>query len=112
MKGPRLPRWLYPGMHLKRWLLVLFFGITVLGLGAAIFIVDWYRRLPDDSFILLLTGAGLDRPVRAVLVAMGGILLTSVITLAGVVTSSRGAAVTRASTTSSSQSTPAQFRGS
>ncbi|HTI29099.1 MAG TPA: gluconeogenesis factor YvcK family protein [Methylomirabilota bacterium] len=78
MKGPRLPRWLYPGMHLKRWLLVLFFGITVLGLGAAIFIVDWYRRLPNDSFILVLTGAGLDRPIRAVLVALGGILLTSV----------------------------------
>jgi uncharacterized cofD-like protein len=78
MKGPRLPRWLYPGMHLKRWLLVLFFGITVLGLGAAIFIVDWYRHLPDGSFILVLTGAGLDRPIRAVLVALGGILLTSV----------------------------------
>ena len=23
MKGLRLPRWLYPGMHLKRWLLLL-----------------------------------------------------------------------------------------
>jgi uncharacterized cofD-like protein len=78
MKRPRLPRWLYPGMHLKRWLLVLFFGITVLGLGAAILIVDWYRRLPDDSFVFALTGAGLDRPIRAVLVAAGGILLTSV----------------------------------
>jgi uncharacterized cofD-like protein len=65
-------------MHLKRWLLVLFFGITVLGLAAAILIVDWYRRLPDDSFIFALTGAGLDRPFRAVLVAAGGILLTSV----------------------------------
>jgi uncharacterized cofD-like protein len=78
MKGPRLPRWLYPGMHLKRWLLVLFFGITVLGLGAAILLVQWYRGLPDDSFIIVLTGAGLDRPIRAVLVALGGILLTSV----------------------------------
>ena len=78
MKGPRLPRWLYPGMHLKRWLLVLFFGITVLGLGAAIFLVEFYRGLPDDSLIITITGAGLDRPVRAALVAIGGILLTSV----------------------------------
>ncbi len=78
MKRPRLPRWLYPGMHLKRWLLVLFFGITVLGLGAAIFTVDWYRRLPDDSFIFAVTGAGLDRPIRAILVAVGGIVLTAV----------------------------------
>jgi uncharacterized cofD-like protein len=78
MKGPRLPRWLYPGMHLKRWLLMLFVGITVLGLGAAIFIVDWYRGLPDDSFIVTLTGAGLDRPLRALLVALGGVALTAV----------------------------------
>ncbi|MBA3688109.1 MAG: YvcK family protein [Chloroflexi bacterium] len=78
MKRPRIPRWLYPGMHLKRWLLLLFFGITVLGLGAAIMLVEFYRGLPDDSFIVTLTGAGLDRPVRALLVALGGILLTAV----------------------------------
>ncbi len=76
MKRPRLPRWLYPGMHLKRWLLLLFVGITVLGLGAAIFLVDFYRRLPDDSFIFVLTGAGIDRPLRAALVALAGILVT------------------------------------
>ncbi|MGZ8562462.1 MAG: gluconeogenesis factor YvcK family protein [Candidatus Limnocylindria bacterium] len=78
MKGPRIPRWLYPGMHLKRWLVLLFLGITVLGLGAAILVVDWYRRLPDDSFIFVLTGAGLDRPIRAVLVAIGGVALTAI----------------------------------
>ena len=77
MKGPRIPRWLYPGMHLKRWLVLLFLGITVLGLGAAILLVDWYRRLPPDSFIFVLTGAGLDRPIRAVAVAIGGIALTA-----------------------------------
>jgi len=63
-------------MHLKRWLLLLFVGITVLGLGAAIFLVDFYRRLPDDSFIFVLTGAGIDRPLRAALVALAGILVT------------------------------------
>ena len=78
MKGPRLPRWLYPGMHLKRWLLLLFLGITVLGLGAAILTVDWYRRLPDESFIFALTGADQDRPISAVLVAIVGVLLTSI----------------------------------
>ena len=65
MKGPRIPRWLYPGMHLKRWLLLLFLGITVLGLGAAILLVDWYRRLPDNSIVFAITGAGLDRPIRS-----------------------------------------------
>jgi uncharacterized cofD-like protein len=78
MKRPRLPRWLYPGMHLKRWLLLLFLGITVLGLGAAIFLVDFYRGLPRDSFIVVLTGAGLDRPIRAALVALAGILVTGI----------------------------------
>jgi uncharacterized cofD-like protein len=77
MKGPRIPRWLYPGMHLKRWLVLLFLGITVLGLGAAILLVDWYRRLPPESFIFVLTGAGLDRPIRAVIVALGGVALTA-----------------------------------
>jgi uncharacterized cofD-like protein len=65
-------------MHLKRWLLLLFLGITVLGLGAAIFLIDFYRSLPDDSFIVWLTGAGLDRPVRAALVALFGVLVTGI----------------------------------
>ena len=29
MKGPRLPRWMYPGMHLKRWLVLLLLGIAI-----------------------------------------------------------------------------------
>jgi uncharacterized cofD-like protein len=73
-----IPRWLYPGMHLKRWLLLLFVGITVLSLGAAILLVDLYRRLPDDSFVFVITGASLDRPIRALLVATGGLLITGI----------------------------------
>ncbi len=78
MRRPRVPRWLYPGMHLKRWLLLLFVGITVLGLGAAILLVDLYRRLPDNSFIYVITGAGLGRPIRASIVAAAGVLITAV----------------------------------
>ena len=62
MRKLRFPRWMYPGMHLKRWLLLSFLGITVMALGAAILIVDWYRGLPPDSVISLLTGAGLHGP--------------------------------------------------
>jgi uncharacterized cofD-like protein len=78
MRRIRLPRWLYPGMHLKRWLILVFGGITILALGTAIFLVDIYRNLPDDSPIYLLTGAGLDRPIRAALVAVAGLLLTGI----------------------------------
>ena len=77
MKRPRLPRWLYPGMHLKRWLLLVFVGITALGLGAAIFLVDLYRHLPPNSIIFALTGAGLDRPIRAAVIVVLGLLVTA-----------------------------------
>ena len=56
---PRLPRWLYPGMHLKRWLLLLFIGIAILGLGAAIFLRDLYRTTDADEIAVVywLTGS-------------------------------------------------------
>jgi uncharacterized cofD-like protein len=78
VRGIRLPRWLYPGMHIKRWLLLAFVGITILGLGAAIFLVDLYRRFGADNIpiVFWLTGAGIERPIRAVLVGIVGLLLT------------------------------------
>jgi uncharacterized cofD-like protein len=80
MRGPRLPRWLYPGMHLKRWLVLLFFGIAILGLGAAIFLRDLYRTTDADEITIVywLTGAWLEPRVRAGLVAAFGILLTGI----------------------------------
>jgi uncharacterized cofD-like protein len=80
MKRPRLPRWLYPGMHLKRWLVLLFFGIAILGLGAAIFIRDLYRATDADEIAIVfwLTGAWLEPQIRAALVAAIGIVLTAV----------------------------------
>ena len=78
MRGIRLPRWMYPGMHIKRWLLLAFVGITILGLGAAIFLVDLYRRFGADNIpiVFWLTGAGIERPIRAVIVGIVGLLLT------------------------------------
>jgi uncharacterized cofD-like protein len=80
MKRPRLPRWLYPGMHLKRWLLLLFAGIAILGLGAAIFIRDLYRTTAADEIAIVywLTGAWLEPQVRAALVAAFGLVLTGI----------------------------------
>jgi len=80
MRRIRLPRWLYPGMHLKRWLLLAFIGITILGLGAAIFLVDLYRRFGADNIpiVFWLTGAGIERPIRAVIVGIIGLLLTGI----------------------------------
>jgi uncharacterized cofD-like protein len=74
----KLPRWLYPGMHLKRWLVLMVLGVTLLGLGAAVLIVVSYRRLPEDSFIFALTGAGLDRAIRGALFGLAGLALIGV----------------------------------
>ena len=78
MKRRGLPRWLYPGMHLKRWLLLLFLGIAILGLGAAIFIRDLYRSANADEIAIVywLTGAWLEPTTRAAVVATAGVLLT------------------------------------
>ncbi len=78
MKGPRLPRWMYPGMHLKRWLVLLLSGIAILGLGAAIFIRDLYRQTAADEIAMVywLTGAWLEPEVRAAVVAVLGLGLT------------------------------------
>ena len=80
MKGPRLPRWLYPGMHLKRWLVLLLAGIAVLGLGAAIFIRDLYRQNAADEIAIVywLTGAWLEPEIRAAIVVVLGVGLTGI----------------------------------
>jgi uncharacterized cofD-like protein len=80
MSGSRFPRWLYPGMHIKRWLVLLFAGIAILGLAAAIFIRDLYRTpgVAEFPIVNFLTGAWLDPTVRAALVAALGIALTAI----------------------------------
>ena len=74
----RLPRWLYPGMHLKRWIVVLFVGISILGLGAAIFLRDLYRTSGEAgiTWIYWATGAWLPPQLRATIVATAGLVLT------------------------------------
>jgi uncharacterized cofD-like protein len=78
MRRPRLPRWLYPGMHLKRWLVVMFIGIAILGLGAAIWLRDLYRSTDADQIPLIYwaTGAWLEPRLRAAIVAVAGVVLT------------------------------------
>src|ERR671932_881630 len=63
---------LYPGMHLKRWILVLMIGLLVLVLGAAYLLVEIYRSapLPDEAFWVTLQF--LPRPVRAALFVLVG----------------------------------------
>ena len=66
MMRPRVPRW-SPGMHLKRWLILLLIGVVILGLaGAAIFIRDLYRTnvAAEIPIVYWLTGASSRRSAQ------------------------------------------------
>ncbi len=45
-------RWFKPGLGIKRWMLVILAGITMLGLGLAAFLLDLYRTNITNSTIL------------------------------------------------------------
>jgi uncharacterized cofD-like protein len=48
-----IPRWLRPGLGIKRWFFFVIIGITLLGLGVAVIVIDLYRT--DSSNPILLT---------------------------------------------------------
>ncbi|NOT03535.1 MAG: YvcK family protein [Anaerolineales bacterium] len=48
-----IPRWLRPGLGIKRWFVFVMIGITLLGLGVAVIVIDLYRT--DSSNPILLT---------------------------------------------------------
>lgn len=72
-------RWLKPGLGVKRWLLVILAGTTLLGIGFGIFILDIYRSTPANAqpwwISLLSTMAlrALARPVRVLIFGSLGI---------------------------------------
>ncbi|MGE5595677.1 MAG: gluconeogenesis factor YvcK family protein [Hyphomicrobiales bacterium] len=49
-------KWLYPGMHIKRWLLLLLFGVALMGLGIAYVLREAYLQynLPGIFYYLTL----------------------------------------------------------
>ncbi|MDD2920702.1 MAG: YvcK family protein [Anaerolineales bacterium] len=55
-----LPRWLRPGLHIKRWFVLVLLGITLLGLGFAVILIDIYRTDSSNPvFLLVLSYASL-----------------------------------------------------
>ena len=49
-------KWLYPGMHIKRWLALLLFGVSLMGLGIAYVLEEAYLQaeLPGIFYYLTL----------------------------------------------------------
>jgi uncharacterized cofD-like protein len=66
-------KWLYFGLGVKRWLVLLFVGITLLSLGAAYVLVAIYREQSFPETFYYLTLQFLPRPVRAVLFGTAGV---------------------------------------
>lgn len=67
-------QWFRPGLGYKRWLILVFIGTALLGLGLALIILDFYRNAPDTWWLPALSYLSLrflDRPIRVII--FGGI---------------------------------------
>ncbi len=67
-------RWLTPGLGVKRWLLPILLGLTMLAVGVALLVLDVYRNAPESWWLPLLSAASLRfliRPLRALI--FGGV---------------------------------------
>ena len=74
MSLPRkLLKWLTPGIHVKRWLLVLFLGGMLLGLGAGLALLAYFRAHPNPFIEAILTLGGSSTWLRAVLFGLLGV---------------------------------------
>ncbi len=66
-------RWLVPGIGVKRWLLLLLAGATLLGLGIGYVLLDIYRTVEMPAAVSLLTLQFVPRLARAALLGVAGL---------------------------------------
>jgi uncharacterized cofD-like protein len=73
-------RWLVPGIGVKRWILVILAGTTMLGVGFAFLLLDIYRTAPDTWWLPAIKFLSLqfilDRTVRALIFGVTGVTIT------------------------------------
>jgi hypothetical protein len=67
-----LTKWSRPGMHVKRWLLLLVLGLTFVALGIAFFLVQVYRTQPFPEWVHYATLQPIDRAWRGALFLLTG----------------------------------------
>lgn len=67
--------WLRPGMHVKRWLLLLLAGIVLISLGLAYLLRHLYADLAFPAGFYYLTLQFLSRPARALILSCAGIVV-------------------------------------
>jgi len=66
-------KWLVPGIGIKRWLVLLFLGVTFLALGVAYWLVDVYREIALPVVFYYITLQFIPRLARAALFGAVGI---------------------------------------
>ena len=68
-----LAKWSRPGMHVKRWLVLLVLGLTFVALGIAFFLVNVYRTQPFPEWVRYATLQPVDRLIRGILFLITGV---------------------------------------
>ena len=63
----QLVKWLYPGMHIKRWLALMVLGVAIMGLGIAYLLREAYLSYTFPGIFYYLTLQFIPRYIRAVL---------------------------------------------
>ena len=81
---PNLRIWLHPGMHVKRWLVLLMFGVAIMGLGIAYFLREVYTTATLPHAFYYITLQFIPRWVRGLLFVTisTGLILLAVFKLA------------------------------
>ena len=74
-------KWLIPGMGVKRWLLLLFAGITIVSLGVGYVLVDIYRTWAFPAIFYYLTLQFIPRGLRGLLFGTMGITAITIAVL-------------------------------
>ena len=72
----RFTTWLIPGLGVKRWLLVIILGTTLLGVGLGVLLLDIYRTAPETWWLPFLSTASLrflTRPLRVLIFGSIGV---------------------------------------
>lgn len=80
----RIFRWFVPGLGVKRWLVLVLLGTSLLGAGFAVLVLDVYRASPDTWWLPILSWVSLRflaRPLRALIFgSLGlGMILTGIL---------------------------------
>jgi len=72
-------RWLQPGLGVKRWILAILLGTTIIAIGLAVFVIDLYRGTPESWWLTLVSLASLRSLPRYVRVIVFEVLGTGII---------------------------------